>query len=188
MKNVVLLIMLLIFTSCNYTGIKSTLTQMSGKVVILDSLTPIFLGKEMSGKIKIEPKYARLVVYYDSTYCQSCRINRLDEWNGIISLEKKYDYNFDVMFIFSPVSDQHNSLRRSFATNRFNHIVWFDKDGFLMKLNQFIPNDNRFHIFLLDKNNKIVLVGDPLSNHGIMSLFEAMIDNMIEHKGEYIGS
>lgn len=97
MKNAVLLIMLLIFTSCNYTGIKSTLTQMSGKVVILDSLTPIFLGKEMSGKIKIEPKYARLVVYYDSTYCQSCRINRLDEWNGIISLEKKYDYNFDVI-------------------------------------------------------------------------------------------
>ena len=49
MKNAVLLIMLLIFTSCNYTGIKSTLAQMSGKVVILDSLTPIFLGKEMSG-------------------------------------------------------------------------------------------------------------------------------------------
>lgn len=45
-----------------------------------------------------------------------------------------------------------------------------------------------FIFFLLDKNNKIVLVGDPLSNHGIMSLFEAMIDNMIEHKGEYIGS
>ena len=50
MKNAVLLIMLLIFTSCNYTGIKSTLTQMSGKVVILDSLTPIFLGKEVRGK------------------------------------------------------------------------------------------------------------------------------------------
>ena len=52
MKNAVLLIMLLIFTSCNYTGIKSTLTQMSGKVVILDSLTPIFLGKGCQGKLK----------------------------------------------------------------------------------------------------------------------------------------
>ena len=89
MKNAVLLIMLLIFTSCNYTGIKSTLTQMSGKVVILDSLTPIFLGKEMSGKIKIEPKYARLVVYYDSTYCQSyCMV-----WQGWISDEIESVYS-----------------------------------------------------------------------------------------------
>lgn len=184
MRYIILMVIFVSSVLCQSCGTKSTLSKMLEQKVVLDSLTPIFLGNEMGDKVSVEPKYARLVVYFDSTVCQPCRINRLYEWESIISLEAKYDYQFDVMFIFSPSYKQQDFMCRSFATNRFRHIVWFDKKGIFRQINRFVPDDSRFHTFLLNRDNEIALVGNPLSNQNIRVLFDNTLNHIIECKGD----
>lgn len=186
MKYFIILLFVSFFYSCNINKISSALYDMKEKKVCFKDLEPILLGKELStGSINLSSKDARLVVYFDSTSCQSCRVNKLYEWNNIIEIESESRGEFEIIFIFSPSISQKALLKRSLAVSKFAHVVWFDYNNYFFKNNTFIPKDNRFHVFLLDKNNKIVFVGNPLYGEKIAKLFNQVLENLIENDGEY---
>lgn len=43
-----------------------------------------------------------------------------------------------------------------------------------------------YAILLLDRNNRVVLVGNPLINDAMRALFKATLDNMLAHDGVYV--
>ena len=43
-----------------------------------------------------------------------------------------------------------------------------------------------YHCFLMDKNDEIVLVGDPVASDAMWNLFKATLDNMLAHDGVYV--
>lgn len=45
-----------------------------------------------------------------------------------------------------------------------------------MKQNTCIPVDKMFHAFLLDENNNVLLVGNPLENEKIEELFWKIVE------------
>ncbi len=45
--------------------------------------------------------------------------------------------------------------------------------------NTWIPDDKMYHTFLIDSNNKIVLVGDPRRYESLMVLFENIISGAV---------
>ena len=156
---------------------------MQGNQVCFDGLTPSLFGKNLAdSRYEIPSKNARLVVYFDSTVCQSCRLNKLYEWEPILNLEQKVD--FEVMFIFSPTKSQSKLIYRSLATNKFPHVVWFDTNNKFRVHNGFIPKDTRFHTFLLNKQNEIVFVGDPLYNNELNNLFKKVLYNLMLNEGK----
>lgn len=184
MKKLIVLCAFLIFVaSCNINKISSSLYDMQGNQICFDGLTPSLFGKDLtSGRYEISSKNARLVVYFDSTVCQSCRLNKLYEWDPILNLEHKLD--FEVMFIFSPTKSQSKLIYRSLATNKFPHVVWFDTNNEFRTNNGFIPKDTRFHTFLLNKQNEIVSVGEPLYNNKLNALFNKVLDNLMLNEGK----
>lgn len=182
-KLIGLCVVLILVASCNINKVSSSLYNMQGNQVCFDGLTPSLFGKDLTdGRYKIPSKNARLVVYFDSTVCQSCRLNKLYEWEPILNLEQKM--NFEVMFIFSPTKSQSKLIYRSLATNKFPHVVWFDRNNEFKTNNGFIPKDTRFHTFLLNKQNEIVFVGDPLYNNKLNNLFEKVLDNLMLNEGK----
>lgn len=189
MKKISYLIISAIFlVSCNANKITSVLYDMQGRKVSFENLVPNLLGKDIpNNNFCIEDKSARLIVFFDSTTCQSCRVNKLYEWDSIISIETKENAKFETMFIFSPTADQKGLLKRSLATSKFSHVVWFDYSNSFLTNNTFIPKDSRFHVFLLDRNNKIVFVGNPLYGEKIAKLFNQVLKDLIENDGEYQG-
>jgi len=44
-------------------------------------------------------------------------------------------------------------------------------DGSFERLNPHLPKDERFHTFLLDENNKVILVGYPVNNPKLKELY-----------------
>ena len=65
--------------------------------------------------------------------------------------------------------------------------VFIDKNGYFNKYNNKLSNlDSRYHSLLLDRNNRIVLVGDPTSSSTMWNLFKRTLDNMIANNGIYI--
>jgi hypothetical protein len=50
-----------------------------------------------------------------------------------------------------------------------------DMENTIMKLNNF-PKEQDFRCFLLDKDNKVVMVGNPVLNPGIWELYKKIIN------------
>ena len=49
--------------------------------------------------------------------------------------------------------------------------------------NENIPTDTRLHSFLLDKDSKIILVGNPLRNEKLWDLYKNVIENELNNIG-----
>ncbi|MBR4326179.1 MAG: DUF1573 domain-containing protein [Bacteroidales bacterium] len=73
-----------------------------------------------------------------------------------------------VMIFMHPhrVVDAKYTIRR----DSFPYPVCIDLSDSLNKLNNF-PKDDRFHCFLLDENNRVILIGNPVHNPKIKDLY-----------------
>lgn len=56
----------------------------------------------------------------------------------------------------------------------FNHPVCIDEDDAFNRLNHF-PSDMSFQTFLLDKDNKVVVIGNPIHNLKLGELYMQII-------------
>lgn len=56
----------------------------------------------------------------------------------------------------------------------FHHPIWIDKENMLNKLNHF-PADPTFQTFLLDKDNRVLAVGNPIHNPKVKELYLKII-------------
>lgn len=59
--------------------------------------------------------------------------------------------------------------------NHFNWPVIYDKEGSLDSLNHF-PANPAFRTFLLDGNNKVVAIGDPVKNKAVNELYNRILE------------
>jgi hypothetical protein len=55
------------------------------------------------------------------------------------------------------------------------------------RANPHIPTDERLHTFLLDRDGKVVLVGDPANNSELWELYKKTITELVENNGGTIG-
>ncbi|CDN32754.1 hypothetical protein BN938_2685 [Mucinivorans hirudinis] len=86
--------------------------------------------------------------------------------------------NVEFVFLFS-VGENANSLALTLKQYQFSIPVLFDIQNSFEKVN-IIPNDEKFHYFLLDKNNKIQLVGNPINNPAMWKLYKKRIAELNE--------
>jgi hypothetical protein len=113
-------------------------------------------------------KNYKILFYIDSTGCTSCRL-RLHIWKSYI---EDLNSHVDFLFYFQPKS---NKELLSLLTNaQFTHLIYIDNKGELNRLNRF-PNNSMFQCFLLNKDNKVVAIGNPVDNHKVLELYNQII-------------
>ena len=61
-------------------------------------------------------------------------------------------------------------IEKTLRIEKFSFPVVVDRLNRLNKLNNFSSSED-FHYFLLDKNNNVKIVGNPISNRKIMKLY-----------------
>ena len=110
----------------------------------------------------------KVLVYVDSTGCTSCKL-QLHKWKEQIEytdsvvLEK-------VPFLFFFHSKDYKEIRYLLKRDGFDRPVCIDMDDRLNKLNKF-PADMTFQTFLLDKNNRVAVLGNPVHNTAVRDLY-----------------
>lgn len=111
----------------------------------------------------------KILTYVDSVGCLSCKL-QLDRWKVLMKDSSFSDVNF--LFFFSPekIWDIVGTIRSS----GFTHPVCIDRDNHLNRLNHF-PTDPTFQTFLLDKDNRVLAVGNPIHNPKIKELYQKII-------------
>lgn len=62
------------------------------------------------------------------------------------------------------------------ANTNFDYPILIDTLGEFERLNPHLPKNQALHTFLLDENNRVILVGNPLRNKKIKEMFYKRVE------------
>lgn len=110
----------------------------------------------------------KIVNYIDTNDCTECRM-KLFDWQ--LLKEEADSLRLDASFIFIAWVKDYKYLENLQKINHFDTPILYDRTGQADSLNHFAKAPG-FQTFLLDKNNRIVLIGNPVSNETLWSLYK----------------
>lgn len=121
----------------------------------------------------------KLVVYIDSPTCTECTMNSLYSWYDYTNLEKK---NKDILSIYFIISSEQEErvIASYFRYTGLNHPIYIDKDNIFKTSNPSVPEEEVYHTFLLNQDDSVILVGNPLKNTQIKNLYEETLEQIID--------
>ena len=165
---IVIMAFISIFTSCKKenTNKQRILEQIGQELYFTD------YRLDITKKNNMEETY-KIVLYVDSFECSSCNIN-LFIWKDFIE-EVKNEFGEKVIFLFY-FQPQKNNTEIEYLINRdrFNHEVNLDEENKFGKENKLYPTINS-ECFLLNKKNRILLIGNPSKNLILWDLYKKTI-------------
>ena len=135
----------------------------------------------IQGKDTVDFEFAsadyKVVVYIDSVGCTSCKL-QLPRWKELMAeVDSLTGGSVPFLFYFHPK----DMKELCYLTRRdaFTHPVCFDELDELNRLNRF-PVDMLFQTFLLDKDNKVVAMGNPVLNPKVREFYLGLISGKTE--------
>ena len=147
---------------------RDTIVEWKNKRIIFpDSMNFVNIGKDTF--VCKGNSCFTILSYIDSIGCVSCKLN-LSEWEKLINELKMDDVDLLLCFDVKNMNDIYYLLRR----DSFDIPVWRDTQGKLNKLNHF-PADPTIQTFLLDKDNRVLAVGNPVHNPKVKELYLKII-------------
>lgn len=175
-KYQLLIFLSIVVVSCKRLSIQEKVHMMEASPINLltDSLT--FIDDSLcavSHKQIIDAEY-KYVVYFDSTYCKPCQISKLHLWQKYLS--NYSPSRLSCLFIFSSNLNDRQSYADALYNSELKYPIFLDTRNVFLKHNPHIPEELMFHTFLLDGNNNVILVGNPLYNEDIKKLFLDIIN------------
>ena len=75
------------------------------------------------------------------------------------------------------------NLKSGLHVHRFDLPVFYDPDGAFERANPQLPENPVFHTVLLDRDNRVVLVGSPIGNPKMWELYKSTIARLVENGG-----
>ncbi|MFI3263199.1 MAG: hypothetical protein R3Y26_09895 [Rikenellaceae bacterium] len=172
MNKIIFTLLIAFLASCtNQAKIKKDLVQLISAPIILPTDAKVTIhGKDTLINNHFESEL-KMIVYSDSLGCTSCGINKMYLWDEFVKYADGYDGRLKFYFIYSPSSKVNKTIRRAFKQSLFDYPIVIDETGEFEKKNSHLPRNHAMHAFLLDKDNKIIMVGNPLLNKDIEKLF-----------------
>lgn len=111
----------------------------------------------------------KLIHYIDSASCSICELKVIYQWDNFI-YKNEVTSSLEYYFIVDARKYNKEQLTDALSETYFSQDVYLDSLGVFLKHNTNIPSNRLYHTFLLDKNNNVVLVGNPLNNTYIEEL------------------
>ena len=117
----------------------------------------------------------KVLVYVDSVGCTSCKLQLL-KWKELIAhVDSATNGNVPFIFVFQSKDDR--ELRYILKCDNFDRPVCIDRNNRFNSSNRF-PQDITFQTFLLDKDNNVKVIGNPVHNLAVRDLYLKQITGM----------
>jgi len=167
MKQILLIIIsLLLFTSCEYykrkSNIENTIEKLYGKEVIVPDSLKLFYSDNY---IKKSRDFNIQIISCIDGNCSECARD-LNLWKDFIS---QHEMSNEVNFNFYIYSNSYFDLEQYFNKKKFTFPFIKDSKSKFIKQNC-LPADKAYHTFLT-VNNKIVLLGNPMRNERLKEIY-----------------
>jgi len=154
--------------------IRQVVVEWTGKAIQFPTGIPCkSLGRDTDCVDTSNPNY-KILLYVDSAGCTGCRL-KLSEWKQLISeADALFPGKMDFLFFYQPKQRDLRELALQMNMADFPYPVFLDMDNQIDRANRF-PSDPSFQCFLLDRDNKVVLIGNPAVNPQIWELYKEQI-------------
>ena len=152
-------------------AIVSLLQKWDGKEILFPK-SPIFTIKGKDTILYPILDEYKILTYVDSIGCISCKL-KLPQWKEFMALVdsvKSEPIQFLYFFYPKRSADVCQLLRAA----DFDYPICIDEQDSLNKLNDF-PSEIAFQTFLLDKNNRVLAIGNPIHNSKIKEIYLKII-------------
>lgn len=187
MKKLILNIItiILLFSSCsnNYRQRRNVVENLVGKEIILPEGLKYQIF-DTPFEYDFDDSDFKIITYIDSTGCTSCNM-KLSSRNISID-EFKLLEEVEVNYLLVINSRDPKEIIQLLRMGNFSHPVVIDTEGEFVKYNE-MPAVSAYRTFLLDNSNRILALGDPVTNPKIMELYKKiMSDNKVKDNGNKI--
>lgn len=179
------IVAIIIFASCNSSTdkIKRNIEEMSSSPISIPFEKMKCMTRDpLSVKAPWRNARIKLVHYVDSIQCSSCYLQKIKQnHNDLLLIEKEVKNDFYNIFILDPRSNKTSliKLMAEFDNNETPPTIFIDTAHVFMDTNNKIPKEIIYHTFLLDDNNNIIFVGNPLANEGIKKKMVSIINERV---------
>jgi len=181
-KSFIILTVLFLLLACQNKKskeIETILVEMQGKKIYFPStLRSVLMGKDTLCPSIFE-KENRIVVYFDSVGCTECQM-RLRDWSRIIEYSRDSLTNLSLIFVISPKKGESRKTISMLDKYDIKHPFFIDSLNQFGKLNK-LPKEHKFHTFLIDSKNRIVLVGSPIDSKNLWQLYKDYVTKRIKN-------
>jgi len=158
---------------CNSCHRNHKLKELVNSWVNREIILPTYLPFKIYGKdtiVSTDFTY-KIINYIDTNDCMSCNL-KLYEWRQLRN-EIKNNRTGIIFIVHANNYDEFETLLRK---NRADFLCIYDYDRDIQKLNNF-PNKKSLQTFLLDSNNKVLLIGNPIYNEKLRKLYIKTLQN-----------
>lgn len=125
----------------------------------------------------------KILTYVDSIGCSSCKL-QLTEWKELIHITDSVA-NGDVFYLFILHPNDLKEMKIKMKYEHFDYPACFDEDDRLNKLNKFASN-SIFQTLLLNKDNKVLAIGNPIHNPKVKELYLKIIQEKTDVKEDNV--
>lgn len=134
---------------------------------------------EISPWKKAKLKY---VHYVDSASCSTCYLSKIAANELLFRMEKLSNNEFCNIFIINPDNVAKKRLKAGFHDKTIPQTIFVDSANVFTEVNPNIPLESMYHTFLLDENNKVILVGSLLGNEKIGDMLQDVVEKKLGKK------
>lgn len=148
-------------------NVNEIISELIGQTIVLSDTAIVKDTIPVSVDSILKQNQYKIISYVDTSYCYSCRL-QLKKWKEYISEVSDKKKSVVMLLVF-------NSSLKHEAENLLGMVDWnmpifFDKKGYFKKTYN-IPDEFALQTFLLDNNNKVIAVGNPVYNPNIKELY-----------------
>lgn len=119
-------------------------------------------------KVHLQKGKYTIFSYIDSTGCMSCKL-QLPKWSEFIYVVDSIS-NGSVPFVFVFQPNNKKDLIHFLKKAGFEYPVYIDEHSSFDMLNKF-PTEMQLQTFLLDSNNHVAAIGNPIHNPNVKELY-----------------
>lgn len=170
----------MLITSCSESEkerLSRLVKEWEGKEILFPAHSTFTIQGKDTVDFDFQDAEYKIVTYIDSIGCTSCKL-QLYRWKELVKeVDSLRNGNVSFLFYFHPKDMK--ELRNLTRRDAFTYPVSFDEKDDFNRLNHF-PSEMMFQTFLLDKENRVIALGNPVQNPKVKDLYL----NLIKGKGE----
>ncbi len=116
----------------------------------------------------------RIVHYLEMNNCISCELINLAQ-KEFLNYDSEICKNVSFCYIVQ-TSPQHSlDVYKQFCKERIQGTVYLDTCNAFMEANPQMPDNEMFHTFVINREGKVLMVGNPFANEKMEALFKKVI-------------
>lgn len=152
--------------------IQCVLENLLGKELFYSSDKSSVLFVKNSESFFINKSSFTILNYVDSLGCTSCQL-KLIKWKDFIdNLNTNCENRVQLIFLIHP--QKTDEIKFFLEKDKFHYPILVDKNNDFINTNQ-LPMEMMFQTFLLDKDNRVLAIGNPVHNPKVKELYLKII-------------